>query len=70
MPPFPFQQVANLAKSHRHTERLREEKRLQALNSKQLSGKMVQPIVKTEMVAVEADGAKTKPNIPMCKAQG
>ena len=70
VPPFPFQRVANLAKSHRHTERLREEKRLQALNSKQLSGKMVQPIVKTEMVAVEADGAKTKPNIPMCKAQG
>ena len=25
VPPFPFQRVANLAKSHRHTERLREE---------------------------------------------
>ena len=24
----------------------------------------------TEIVAVEADGAKTKPNIPMCEAQG
>ena len=70
VPPFPFQRVANLAKSHRYTERLREEKRLQGLNSKQLTCKMAQPIVETEIVAVEADGAKTKPNIPMCKAQG
>ena len=70
VPPFPFQRVANLAKSHRHTERLREEKRLQGLNSKQLSGKMAQPIVETEIVAVEADGAKTKPNVPMCEALG
>ena len=31
---------------------------------------MAQPIVETEMVAVEADGAKTKPNVPMCEAQG
>ena len=45
-------------------------KRLQGLNSKQLSGKMAQPIVETEIVAVEADGAETKPNVPMCEAQG
>ena len=70
MPPFTFQRVANLAKSHRHTERLREEKRVQGLNSKQLSGKMAQPVVETEIVAVEADGAKTKPNVSMCEAQG
>ena len=54
VPPFLFQRVANLAKSYRHTERLREEKQLQALNSKQLSGKMTQPVVETEIVAVEA----------------
>ena len=70
VPPFPFQRVASLAKSHRHTERLREEKRLQSLDSKQLSCKMAQPIVETEIVAVEADGAETKPNVPMCEAQG
>ena len=70
MPPFPFQRVANLAKSHRHTEQLREEKQLQALNSKQLCDNMAQPIVETEIAAVEADGTKTKPNIPMCEAQG
>ena len=69
VPPFPFQRVANLAKSHRYTERLREEKQLQGLNSKQLTGKMAQPIVETEIVAVEADGAKTKPNIPMCPSK-
>ena len=45
-------------------------KRLQGLNSKQQSGKMAQPIVETEIVAVEADGAETKPNVPMCEAQG
>ena len=70
VPPFPFQRLANLAKSHHHTEELREEKRLQGLNSKQLSGKMAQPIVDTEIVAVEADGAETKPNVSMCEAQG
>ena len=59
VPPFPFQRVANLAKSHRHTERLHEEKRLQALNSKQLSDKTAKPVVETEIVAVEADGANT-----------
>ena len=38
-------------------------KRLQGLNSKQLSGKMAQPIVETDIVAVEADGAETKPSV-------
>ena len=31
---------------------------------------MAQPIVETEIVAVVADGAKTKLNVPMCEAQG
>ena len=70
VPPFPFQRVANLAKSYRHTEQLREEKRLQGLNIKQLSDKTAQPVVETEIVAVEADDAITKPNVPMCEAQG
>ena len=56
--PFPFQRVANLPKSRHHTEWLHEEKRLQALNRKQLSGKMAQLMVEIEVVAVEADGAK------------
>ena len=70
VPPFPFQRVANLAKRQCHTERLREEKQLQALNSKQQSDKMAQPVVETEIVAVEADDAITKPSMLMCEAEG
>lgn len=78
VPPFPYQRVANLASSRRHGERLREEKRLQALYVKKISSKTVQPnqipvtvpVMEAEAAANEADVATSSPHVPVTKAQG
>ena len=76
--PFPFQRVANLASSYRHSERLHEEKRLQTLCNKQLSGEVISstsPVhvmdmcESTNLVAAEAETTSIEPKIPMCEAQ-
>ena len=75
--PFPFQRVANLASSYRHSERLHEEKRLQTLCNKQLSGKVISstsPVHVMDMcestnLAAEAETTSIEPKIPMCEAQ-
>ena len=75
--PFPFQRVANLASSYRHSERLHEEKRLQTLCNKQLSGEVISstsPVHVIDMcestnLAAEAETTSIEPKIPMCEAQ-
>ena len=76
--PFPFQRVANLASSYRHSERLHEEKRLQTLCNKQLSGEVISstsPVhvmdtcESTNLVAAEAETTSIEQKIPMCEAQ-
>ena len=75
--PFPFQRVANLASSYRHSERLHEEKRLQTLCNKQLSGEVISstsPVHVMDMcestnLAAEAETTSIEPKIPMCEAQ-
>ena len=76
--PFPFQRVANLASSYRHSKRLHEEKRLQTLCNKQLSGEVISstsPVhvmdmcESTNLVAAEAETTSIEPKIPMCEAQ-
>ena len=75
--PFLFQRVANLASSYRHSERLHEEKRLQTLCNKQLSGEVISstsPVHVMDMcestnLAAEAETTSIEPNIPMCVAQ-
>ena len=75
--PFPFQRVANLASSYRHSERLHEEKRLQKLCNKQLSGEVISstsPVHVIDMcestnLAAEAETTSIEPKIPMCEAQ-
>ena len=75
--PFPFQRVANLASSYRHSERLHEEKRLQTLCNKQLSGKVISstsPVHVMDMcestnLAAEAEPTSIEPKIPVCEAQ-
>ena len=73
--PFPFQRVANLASSYRHSERLHEEKRLQTLCNKQLSGEVISstsPVhvmdmcESTNLVAAEAETTSIEPKIPVC----
>ena len=75
--PFPFQRVANLASSYRHSERLHEEKRLQTLCNKQLSGEVISstsPVHVMDMcestnLVAEAETTSIEPKIPMCEAQ-
>ena len=75
--PFPFQRVANLASSYRHSERLHEEKRLQTLCNKQLSGEVISstsPVhvmdtCESTNLAAEAETTSIEPKIPMCEAQ-
>ena len=75
--PFPFQRVANLASSYRHSERLHEEKRLQTLCNKQLSGEVisstsqvhVMDMCESTNLAAEAETTSIEPKIPMCEAQ-
>ena len=75
--PFPFQRVANLASSYRHSERLHEEKRLQTLCNKQLSGEVISstsPVhvmdtCESTNLAAEAETTSIGPKIPMCEAQ-
>ena len=75
--PFPFQRVANLASSYRHSERLHEEKRLQTLCNKQLSGKVISstsPVHVMDMcestnLAAETETTSIEPKVPMCEAQ-
>ena len=77
VPPFPFQRVANLASSYRHSERLHEEKRLQTLCNKQLSGEVISstsPVHVMDMcestnLVAEAETTSIEPKIPMCEAQ-
>ena len=74
--PFPFQRVANLASSYRHSERLHEEKRLQTLCNKQFSGKVISstsPVhvmdtCESTNLAAEAETTSIKQKIPMCEA--
>ena len=76
--PFPFQRVANLASSYRHSERLHEEKRLQTLCNKQLSGEVISstsPVhvmdtCESTNLAAEAETTSIEPKIPVCEAQG
>ena len=75
--PFPFQRVANLASSYRHSERLHEEKSLQTLCNKQLSGEVISstsPVHVMDMcestnLVAEAETTSIEPKIPMCEAQ-
>ena len=75
--PFPFQRVANLASSYRHSERLHEEKRLQTLCNKQLSDKVISstsPVhvmdtCESTNLAAEAETTSIEPKVPMCEAQ-
>ena len=75
--PFPFQRVANLASSYRHSERLHEEKRLQTLCNKQLSGEVmsstspvhVMDMCESTNLAAEAETTSIEPKIPMCESQ-
>ena len=75
--PFPFQRVANLASSYRHSERLHEEKRLQTLCNKQLSGEVISstsPVhvmdtCESTNLAAEAETTSIEPKIPVCEAQ-
>ena len=72
--PFPFQRVANLASSYRHSERLHEEKRLQTLCNKQLSGEVISSTSPVHVMgmcemAAEAETTSIEPKIPMCQAQ-
>ena len=75
--PFPFQRVANLASSYRHSERLHEEKRLQTLCNKQLSGEVISstsPVhvmdtCESTNLAAEVETTSIEPKIPMCEAQ-
>ena len=75
--PLPFQRVANLASSYRHSERLHEEKRLQTLCNKQLSGEVISstsPVhvmdtCESTNLAAEAETTSIEPKIPMCEAQ-
>ena len=75
--PFPFQRVANLASSYRHSERLHEEKRLQTLCNKQLCGEVISstsPVHVMDMcestkLVAEAETTSIEPKIPMCEAQ-
>ena len=75
--PFPFQRVANLASSYRHSERLHEEKRFQTLCNKQLSGEVisstspvhVMDMCESTILVAEAETTSIEPKIPMCEAQ-
>ena len=72
--PFPFQRVANLASSYRHSD---EEKRLQTLCNKQLSGEVISstsPVNVMDMcestnLVAESETTSIEPKIPMCEAQ-